>query len=130
MNAQAQFQWNLGGWLGSVIGGTVWILIAALLALPKDPVAGMIAIALFAIPNIVGWAFWRARAQYAAYPCIQFMVLIEGAFGILAVLTLDQAGVWEAIQIGSTVSANFMYAAIAVAVPALMLSFYLHSKQL
>ena len=50
-------KWNLGGWLGSQIGGTCWMVIAGVLAMRYDTAAGAGVLALFglAAPLTSAW---------------------------------------------------------------------------
>ena len=130
MDRSSPFQWNLGGWLGAQLGGTCWILIAGLFALPSDTQVGLTVITLFVIPNVIGWRFWRARNRWSAYRALQIMILVEGAFGLMAVYVLDRVGLWETIQQGGTVSAEATYGIILIVIASLMGMFYLQSKRL
>ena len=43
-----QFQWNPGGWFGSQLGGTIWMLILGVMMLVRLPLLGAIALLLAA----------------------------------------------------------------------------------
>jgi len=124
MTQSNQMQWNLGGWLGGQLGGSVWMLGAGLLSYPEDPIAAAVVIVLFVLANLVGTLLWRRREWLSAYAAIQMLLPVLGVSGLAAVYVLDRAGVYETIQIGGTISARATYAAIVLAVTALMLIFY------
>jgi len=117
-------QWNAGGWFGSQFGGTAWILVAGILSAFEDIDTGLIVLAIFAIPNVIGFFLWRNRASISCYKATQTFLPVMGLFGILAVSVLERRNQWEAIQSGGTVSTTWMYLAIAVVVIWLMLTFY------
>lgn len=129
MDKTTAFQWNLGGWLGGQLGGTCWILIAALMAFPRDPRVGAIVLALFLIPNVIGWRLWAARERLSPLKGTQAMVLVAGVSGAAAVYALDRAGVWDAIQVGGHVSTGGTYGIIALVVAGLLLLFHSLSRQ-
>ena len=119
-----QMQWNLGGWLGGQLGGSVWMLVAGLLSFFENPIAATTVIALFAVANLIGIIMWLRRKRLSPYAAIQMLLPVLGVFGLAAVFVLDRAGVYETIQIGGTISAQATYATIVLVVAALMLIFY------
>ena len=124
MQETNQMQWNLGGWLGGQLGGSVWMLVAGLLSFSTDPTAAMTVIVLFALANLVGVILWRRRDGLSPYAGIQILLPVLGVFGLVAVFVLDRAGIYESIQVGGTISAHVTYIVIVVVVTALMLMFY------
>ena len=119
-----QMQWNIGGWLGGQLGGSVWMLVAGLLSFSEDPVAAGIVIVLFALANLIGTMLWRRRERLSPYAAIQMLLPVLGIFGLAAVFVLDRAGIYERIQIGGTISAQATYPAIVLVVALLMLVSY------
>lgn len=124
MTEPNRMQWNLGGWLGGQLGGTAWILVAAILSFRVDVTTAVLVIALFLIANIIGIAIWRRRDRLSAYAGIQIFLPILGAVGLAAVYVLQSARIFEAIQVGATVSARSTYFIIILVIAALMLMFY------
>ena len=120
-----RMQWNLGGWLGTQFGGSLWMLIAGLLALPKEAVSGSIVLVLFAAVNLLGALLWKRRAKRAPHAALQILLVGLGASGAAAIFTLDRAGVWESIQIGGRVSAVASYFVLAAVILGLLLAFHL-----
>ncbi len=117
-------RWNLGGWLGAQVGGTVWVLVAGILSLWLDVPTGVAVIALFVFANVIGMAIWWRREKLSAYAGIQILLPIVGLVGLAAVYALERSGIYESIQVGGTVSARSTYGIIILVVPALMLIFY------
>ena len=124
MQEPNQMQWNLGGWLGGQLGGSVWMLVAGLLSFFDDPKTAVTVIVLFALANLVGVILWSRRDGLSPYAGIQILLPVLGVFGLAAVFVLDRAGIYDAIQIGGTISAYVTYTAIVVVAAALMLMFY------
>ncbi len=124
MTESNQMRWNIGGWLGAQVGGTVWILVAGILSLWVDVNTAMIVIALFVLANIIGMAIWRRRDKLSAYAGIQILLPIVGAVGLGTVYMLDRSNIYESMQVGGTVSARSTYGLIILVVAALMLTFY------
>ena len=124
MTESNQMQWNIGGWLGAQVGGTVWILVAGILSLWVDVNTAMIVIALFVLANVIGMAIWRRRDKLSAYAGIQILLPIVGAVGLATVYMLDRSNIYESMQVGGTVSARSTYGLIILVVAALMLTFY------
>jgi len=124
MTESNQMQWNIGGWLGAQVGGTVWILVAGILSLWVDVNTAMIVIALFVLANVIGMAIWRRRDKLSAYAGIQILLPIVGAVGLGTVYMLDRSNIYESMQVGGTVSARSTYGLIILVVAALMLTFY------
>ena len=129
MPKNTAFQWNLGGWLGGQIGGTCWILVAALMTFPRDPRLGSVLLVLFTIPNVVGWRLWAARERLSPLRGIQTMVIVAGAFGLMTVFALERGGLWDAIQVGGRASAGATYGVIVIVVIALLTLFHLISRR-
>jgi hypothetical protein len=124
MTESNQMRWNIGGWLGAQVGGTAWILVAGILSLWIDVNTAMIVIGLFVIANVVGMLIWRRRDKMSAYAGIQTLIPIVGAAGLATVYMLERSNIYEAIQVGGTVSARSTYGLIVLVVAVLMLMFY------
>lgn len=118
-----KLEWNAGGWFGGQIGGTAWILVAAALSAFRDISTGLILLAIFAVPNIIGYMFWR-RQKYSCYAATQILVGLMGISGLLAVYVLDRGQLWREIQAGGSISAVSAYFIIAIVFAILMLMFY------
>lgn len=119
-----KMQWNFGGWFGAQFGSTAWILVAAVLLMFKDIKTGLILIAAFAVPNIVGFVLWRRQRTLSCYKATQFLIATAAVFGLLAVYLLERQNQWESIQTGGTISAYSAYVIIALVFAFLMAMFY------
>lgn len=65
------FVWNAGGWFGSQIGGSVWMLFCALTVLPADAISGLVCLGSFAVINAVGCYLWQRREKIDPYVGLQ-----------------------------------------------------------
>lgn len=117
-------QWNAGGWFGSQLGVSAWMLVAGALALQQDTSAGLMVLALFLIANTIGAGLWSQRDRISPYTGIQTLLAVLGATGLAAVYVLDRAGIFEAIQIGAKASARSTYLILILVVAVLMISFH------
>ena len=129
MSEQNQMQWSIGAWLGTQLGGSVWMLVAGVLSLSFDAMAGSKVLAIFALANLIGWGLWRKRGQLSFHQTIQYLLLILGVSSLVTVLVLDKAGIYEAIQIGGRVSATGTYWMIAGTILALSAMFYFRFRR-
>ena len=123
------FQWNLGGWLGGQLGGTCWILVAAVMTFSRDSQVAAVLLGLFAAPNLIGWRLWAARDRLSPLRAMQALVFIAGAFGLAAVFVLERSDLWDAIQVGGRASASSMCGVILAVVAGLLALFHLISRQ-
>ncbi len=129
MSEPGGIQWNLGGWLGGQVGGSCWMLVAGLLAIPADLTAAIIVLGLFALANLAGCMIWRRRDSLSPYKGLQILLPILGITGIAAVYVLDRAGIYEAIQSGGSVTAWQTYGILIAVVAVLMIMFWWQNRQ-
>ena len=61
------FIWNVGGWFGSQIGGTVWMLFGGLSLLFSDLFSGLVCFGGFAVVNVMGCYLWHRREKMDPY---------------------------------------------------------------
>jgi hypothetical protein len=83
-------QWNEGGWFGSQIGGTSWLLVGAAMLAPVAPAIAVVWLACYAFANAVGIWLWRRRTRVRPHTAIQLLLLVCGISGLLAWLALDR----------------------------------------
>lgn len=103
-----------GAWIGTQLGCTGWLAVAASLAAREKSMAAMTVFALFAVANGVGFLLWRLRHRLGLWNALMLLVFVCGWTSGAAVYALDEAGLWEAIQIKPWVySAETGYGAIA-----------------
>ncbi len=129
MNEPDRMRWNLGGWLGGQLGGSCWMLVAGLLAMPADAQAALIVLGLFLLANLAGWLIWRRRDSLSPYKGLQLLIPILGLTGIVAVHVMDRAGIYESIQVGASVTARETYTILIVVVAVLMVMFWWQNRQ-
>ena len=129
MSESARPSWNRGGWLGGQVGGSCWMLVAGLLSIPANLNAAIAVLGLFALANFLGWLVWRRRESLSPYKGLQMLIPILGASGIAAVYVLDNAGIYESIQVGASVTASETVAILIGVVVVLMIMFWWQDKQ-
>ncbi|MDH3635246.1 MAG: hypothetical protein OES20_11115 [Gammaproteobacteria bacterium] len=116
--------WNIGGWFGGQLGGTVWIIVAGLLTAVRDFPTGMFVVLLFAIPNAVGTVLWLSR-KLSCYASTQLLIGVSGICGLVTVYILENANAWMQMQTGGQVSAQSSYWIIGLVYGGLMLMLHL-----
>jgi hypothetical protein len=92
MLGPGQFQWNAGGWFGSQLGGTAWMLVGAAVLVPQAPWVAAWWAGCCALANAVGAWLWLRRDRVRPYPAIQALLATCGAAGLLAVAALHAFG--------------------------------------
>ena len=126
--ARSAFSWNGGGWFGSQLGCTLWLLILGLVLVPKDSLASGFCVGAFLVLNAWGLYLWRRRDQVSAYGGLQRFLAAASLVIGLVVVVVNQRGVSELPTQGALVSTYLPYWAIAVA-PGLMLLFFWRERE-
>jgi len=74
------FQWNAGGWFGSSLGSSAWMIVAScFLALHDQPTLAMVPAVGFAIVLLASLLLWARRNRIYPFPAMM------GLLGLLAV---------------------------------------------
>ena len=121
------FTWNAGGWFGSQIGGTLWLLLYGLAAAAADAFTAALAAAGFLLLNAWGLFLWRRRARYRAHAALQAFLAAAALVVAVIVIAAHARGLTQAPADGRLASTHLPYWAMAVA-PALMLLFWLRER--
>ena len=87
-----RFQWSAGGWFGSQIGSTFWLLLLGILLVPRSPGPAVIVLGCFLLPNVIGLVIWSRRDHLAPYPAIQSFIAIVGVASLVAFVCWDRSG--------------------------------------
>jgi len=119
-----KLEWNTGGWFGGQLGGTLWILISAAISLGHDISTGIILLALFLVPNIVGLILWRQK-KLTCYQSLQIVFALCGVFGFAAIYVLDRNELWLEIQTGGAISKEAGYLVLTITILTVMAWFHL-----
>jgi hypothetical protein len=122
------FSWNAGGWFGSQLGCTLWLLILGVVLLSKDSLAAWLCVGGFVLLNAWGLYLWRSREKLTSYAGMQRFLLATSVIIAMVVVVVNGRGVSEPPAPGALVSTYLPYWAIAVA-PGLMLLFYWRERQ-
>jgi ABC-type phosphate transport system permease subunit len=83
-----RFRWNRGGWFGSQLGGTAWMLVGAVVLVPHAPEVAGVWLACFAVANAIGSGMWWHRDRLRPYPALQALLLVCGVAGLVALVAL------------------------------------------
>lgn len=87
-----RFQWHAGGWFGAQIGGTVWLLLAAVIQLTGHAAAQGVALVCFLVANGIGYALYANRHRLAPYVATQALLGTIGTVSLVFAVYLNQAG--------------------------------------
>ena len=77
MRGPGQFQWNGGGWIGSVVGGTAWMLVASAFMITKGAVLpALVPVGCAAVTILVGYALWHFRDRVPPFPAMMTLLAV------------------------------------------------------
>lgn len=125
--AKCAFVWNAGGWFGTQVGGTLWLLILGFVLAPKDALAGCAGVASFFALNAWGLYLWHCRARLSAYGGLQRFLIVASVVIALVVWVVNTRGLFVPSTPDDWRSTYLPYWVIAVA-PAVMLLFFLFER--
>jgi len=96
-------QWSRGGFFGSQLGMTLWMLLAGGLLATSDLARGLSVVGLFLAANAVGLVLWSARARLAPHAAIQLLALtgLAAAVGTMALIGASELGDAVAAELGT-----------------------------
>lgn len=110
------FQWNAGGWYGSQLGSTVWMLVGAVVLAPHALWVALSWLGCFASANFIGTWLWRRRGRLQPYPAMQMLIVVCATTGLMALLVLDLA-VPGNVRLNVIANHYLGYAFLLMAVP-------------
>lgn len=119
MRGSGQFQWNRGGWFGSQIGATAWLILLGGLIVAQGELVGAVAVVLGLLSNGLGLLLWRRRRTLSPYLAIQALVGICGLSALISLIAISAAGS------SFETSQAFWYLLLF---PAVMLMFHLQER--
>ncbi len=123
-------RWNTGGWFGAQIGGTLWMLISALVLWWADAPEALLVLVCCAIPNLLATGIWIRRDRWRPLTAILTLFALIGAFSLAAIVVLDRAGSFAMLGYGGNTTFGSMYFLIAVLTPGLMLLVYFQDRSM
>ena len=128
-NVSSGIQWNAGGWFGSVVGSTAWMLVCAIfLMFHGQNTVAAINVACFAIANAVAVALWLNRSKISAYPAL-LTLLATLSFAIpIAWLATAQFASDNALAAMNWPTSSIVTALILFATPVVTLIFVLREN--
>ncbi len=87
------FQWNAGGWFGSLLGATAWLVPLGIAAFSYGAISlGILASSCFFIAVILGSMAWRFRERLDAYIANQNLVVVVCLMTVFALLGIQFLG--------------------------------------
>lgn len=88
--SRGRFQWNRGGWFGSLLGSSAWMLVTSIFLLfYSQPFLAALPLGGFAVVTFASYVLWSRRDRIYPYPAMMAML---GLFAILMPV------VWMAIS--------------------------------
>lgn len=83
-----RYQWNGGGWFGSVFGGTMWLILGSLTQIQQHSTLAVIWAMCGLIPiSVCAW-MWTQRDRLLPYPAIRNMILMLWAGATVALASM------------------------------------------
>lgn len=92
MVGPGMYQWSAGGWFGSQVGCTAWMLAGATLASFQSARVALAWLACFSVANAVSTWLWTRRDRIRAVRALQLQLVVCGACGLLAFVAFDVCG--------------------------------------
>jgi hypothetical protein len=83
---QGRFQWNAGGWFGSLLGSTAFMPLGGLMFASQSMALAAVWLVCYATAVACGVFIWTRRASLAPYPAIQCLLLLVGVTSTIAIL--------------------------------------------
>ena len=124
------FRWNAGGWFGSQIGMTAWILVTAFVLYPVDANVATFVLLFFLFPNVIGTWLWTRRARISPYKAVQSLVVMAGGSSMGVIFVVVDNGHWADVQqYGGSMSARTTNLLILTLVVGLLLLFHYLNRQ-
>jgi hypothetical protein len=91
-NTSLTSHWQAGAWFGSQLGGTAWLLLAALAIASRSPGSAAVLLACGVSANLVGCLLWTARARLDPYRAFQVLTAAVVLAGMAATRWLELHG--------------------------------------
>jgi hypothetical protein len=89
MKGPGCFQWSTGGWFGSQVGSTCWMVVGGVPLAFHAPLIGVTFLICFAVANAIGTWLWLRRDRLRPYSAIQMLLLVIAICGLVALVTFD-----------------------------------------
>ena len=121
-----QFQWSNGGWFGSQVGATAYLVMLGIALMFTKPLPGIIILLCGIVPNIVGYGLWTRRDRISPHAALQWLLFTLFCFTALAVGT---AVFYERTEQFPAFSGAAHNVWLPLIFPAMMLMFYFMDKK-
>jgi hypothetical protein len=104
--------WQAGGWFGSQLGSTAWLLVSALVVAPHALASAAVLLSAFLAANGIGLLLWTLRARLDPYRALQLLLAASVLAGAVATRWLELRG--EFALLDPRLSPRTMYALLAL----------------
>lgn len=120
------FQWSAGGWFGSQIGATAYLVLLGIGIVSQAAAPGIIILLCGVAPNLVGYVLWMRRDRISPHAALQWLMLTLFFFTSIAVGTAIIYERSEHLPVFIGASENIW---LPLIFPAMMLMFYFRNKK-
>jgi hypothetical protein len=105
-------RFDRSAWLGTQLGSSIWMAIAAVALAPAAPLAAAAVLGCFLAANGFGWLLWRRRERLDPLRATRALVLAVGLASLLALGAAHASGAWSRLEVGGHVPPGLAYAAV------------------
>lgn len=90
VSSAADGSWSTSGWFGGLIGGSLWMMVAAILLIVNQSLlaAGLI-LSCFIVSNVGGTLIWQARSRYSYPAALKLLCCVLGCTTLVSFLTIE-----------------------------------------
>jgi hypothetical protein len=124
-SAQGHFRWSGGGWFGTAIGGSAWMVVAAtFLAVHDSPRLAWVPAACAAATIALAWALWRRRERLDPFLAILMLLTALAIANPIAWFAISRWGSPGALARMNWPTASGWDLVVPLLAPLLMVGFY------
>lgn len=122
MEVPHRFAWSSGGWFGSTLGTTLWMVLAGFSWLGASLVAGLVPVGAALLVCLWAWKAWQGRADRDPLRALLTLVVLGFLAALASIAAALAAGVLTTGELGAFVFALLVY-------PALFAFFHFQGKR-
>lgn len=83
--------WSPSAWIGSLVGGTLWMFLVGFEAIPTHLTAGLGVLGLAVVCNLVGLALWSRRTQLNLYLALELLLVPLAISAAIIFILIDKS---------------------------------------
>lgn len=119
------FQWQIGGWFGSVFGGSAWLIPTGfILGVHSQVALASLPVTCFLLLNAVGVVLWYQRDRVRPFPALIGIMALFCVVTPLVWLTVASQATAESLDALNWPSQHITGLAVLLLCPALVAWFY------